>query len=214
MNIGPFAPKPGIKFAPSCDPTRRTSSNSGSSNSGSAAASTTNEEKTAAKALCKNNCAFSHPVLGPSWADPHSQNPQRRPGYACGFAPSDRPNLTPIRARKLRSYFCTDPKAAESVRTAEILLEAGIDINDPAFTEGNWKATPLWYAIAWGENIALARYLLQDPLSTTFPDERHSEAERRFLTVGMSVRERLLVVAHPDEDDIDSNHRREEDHAT
>ena len=52
-------------------------------------------------------------------------------------------------------------KPAKSIRTAEVLLDAGIDINQPSSTEGTWKATPLWYAIAWGENTALAKYLLR-----------------------------------------------------
>ena len=52
-------------------------------------------------------------------------------------------------------------KAADSIKTAEVLLRRGLDINHEAFTEGNWKATPLWYAIARGENLALAEYLLK-----------------------------------------------------
>ena len=49
----------------------------------------------------RNNFPFSHPIFGPSWADPQAQNPQRSPGYACGFAFSDQPNLTQIWARNL-----------------------------------------------------------------------------------------------------------------
>jgi len=40
-----------------------------------------------------------------------------------------------------------------------------------------------------------------DPLSSTFPDDGHSQAEQRFLTVGRSVRGSVLVVAHTEEDD-------------
>ena len=50
---------------------------------------------------------------------------------------------------------------ADSVRTADVLLSAGIDINQEAFREHNWKATPLWYAVSRGENLQLARHLLQ-----------------------------------------------------
>ena len=39
---------------------------------------------------------------------------------------------------------------------------------------------------------------LEDPLSTTFPDEDHSHDEQRFITIGMSKLGRLLVVAHAD----------------
>lgn len=51
-----------------------------------------------------------------------------------------------------------DPAGA--VPLAAALLEFGIDVNAAAFTEGTWRATPLWYAVARGNNIALARYLL------------------------------------------------------
>lgn len=46
-----------------------------------------------------------------------------------------------------------------------------------------------------------AATVLEDPLSTTFPDEAHSEGEMRFVTVGVSQRGRLLVVAHTERND-------------
>ena len=46
-----------------------------------------------------------------------------------------------------------------------------------------------------------AATVLEDPLSTTFPDEEHSTVERRFVTVGASSRGRLLVVAHTEWND-------------
>ena len=46
-----------------------------------------------------------------------------------------------------------------------------------------------------------AATVLEDPLSTTFPDEAHSEGEIRFVTVGVSQRGRLLVVAHTERND-------------
>jgi ankyrin repeat protein len=52
-------------------------------------------------------------------------------------------------------------KAASSTRTCDALLEAGLDLNREAFSEGSWKATPLWYAVSRGENRALARHLLE-----------------------------------------------------
>lgn len=42
---------------------------------------------------------------------------------------------------------------------------------------------------------------LDDTLSTTFPDDEHSSVEPRFLTIGMSSRRRILVVAHSGDDD-------------
>ena len=53
------------------------------------------------------------------------------------------------------------PKAKDSIRTAEVLLAHGLDIDREAFTEGTWKATPLWYAVGRGRNLALAEYLLK-----------------------------------------------------
>ena len=52
-------------------------------------------------------------------------------------------------------------KAAESIKVAEVLLDAGIAINQEAFSEGKWKATPLWYAVGRGRNLGLAEYLLK-----------------------------------------------------
>ncbi len=51
--------------------------------------------------------------------------------------------------------------AADSIKTAGVLLDASIDINREAFTEGEWKATPLWYAVSRGKNLKLAKYLLE-----------------------------------------------------
>lgn len=51
--------------------------------------------------------------------------------------------------------------AADSIKTAGVLLDASLDVNREAFTEGEWKATPLWYAVGRGKNLALARYLLE-----------------------------------------------------
>jgi ankyrin repeat protein len=50
--------------------------------------------------------------------------------------------------------------ARDSIRLAEVLLSRGLNVNDAAFTEENFKATPLWYAIAFGKNIPLAKLLL------------------------------------------------------
>lgn len=44
-----------------------------------------------------------------------------------------------------------------------------------------------------------AASVLSDTLSTTFPDPQHSFLERRFITVGVSSRQRVLVVSHTEE---------------
>jgi uncharacterized protein len=51
-----------------------------------------------------------------------------------------------------------------------------------------------------GVEFSEAATVFYDSLSTTFPDEDHSELERRFLTVGESFRGRVLVVAHTEEE--------------
>jgi hypothetical protein len=46
-----------------------------------------------------------------------------------------------------------------------------------------------------------AATVLEDVLSTTFPDKAHSTDERRFVTIGASELGRLLVVAHTERND-------------
>jgi hypothetical protein len=49
--------------------------------------------------------------------------------------------------------------------------------------------------------FAEAATVFGDPLSVTVPDPDHSVGEGRFLTIGMSHQQRLVVVAHADRDD-------------
>lgn len=51
---------------------------------------------------------------------------------------------------------------ARALKLAEYLLGVGFDVNAPAFVEGAFQATPLWYAISRGRNLPLARLLLKD----------------------------------------------------
>lgn len=83
-----------------------------------------------------------------------------------GDALDEAPALIGIRDDRGRNWLhlcCAsrlkgDP--ADSIRTADLLLDRGFGLDEPAFTEGKWKATPLWHAIAWGRNLALAAHLL------------------------------------------------------
>ena len=43
-----------------------------------------------------------------------------------------------------------------------------------------------------------AETVFSDPLSLTIPDPVHSTEEDRFVTIGASTRERVLVVVHTD----------------
>lgn len=43
-----------------------------------------------------------------------------------------------------------------------------------------------------------AATIFGDPLAVTFEDPDHSESEHRYVTFGMSVQRRLIVVSHTD----------------
>jgi hypothetical protein len=83
---------------------------------------------------------------------------------------AETPGLIEIRDERGRNWLhvcCSvNPKArglrpGDAVRTADVLLRAGLDIDEPAFREGSWQATPLWCAVARGANLTLARHLLE-----------------------------------------------------
>jgi hypothetical protein len=79
------------------------------------------------------------------------------------------PALKQARDERGRTWLhvacATPPKppaaVAASLATADALIAAGLDISEAAFTEGAWRATPLWCAIGRGRNLALAEHLLQ-----------------------------------------------------
>jgi hypothetical protein len=52
-------------------------------------------------------------------------------------------------------------RAEASVRTAEALIARGLGIEEAAFAEGAWQATPLWFSISRGRNLKLAQRLLE-----------------------------------------------------
>lgn len=54
------------------------------------------------------------------------------------------------------------------------------------------------HGVTFGE----ASTVFGDPLSVTIPDPGHSAGEDRFVTIGLSVNNRLIVVVHTDRDDI------------
>ena len=51
-----------------------------------------------------------------------------------------------------------------------------------------------------GVSFEEATTVFSDPLSLTITDPDHSEAERRFVDVGLSHRSRLLVVSYTERD--------------
>ena len=53
-----------------------------------------------------------------------------------------------------------------------------------------------------GVSFREAGSVLGDPQSVTVPDPLHSEREDRLITIGESLRGRLLVVAHTERGDV------------
>ena len=48
-----------------------------------------------------------------------------------------------------------------------------------------------------------AQTVFADPFLVTFPDEFHSESEDRFISIGMSTRDRVLLVVHTERHEVD-----------
>ena len=64
---------------------------------------------TFAKGSRRNNLAFWHLRFTPSSAAPQSRNPQRRPGYACGFAQSFAAKSGPNLCANSTKLFLREP---------------------------------------------------------------------------------------------------------
>lgn len=83
-----------------------------------------------------------------------------------------RPGLLGQRDDRGRNWLhlaCMTPGEPEaSIRTADTLIALGLGIDDAAFTEGEWSATPLWHAIAHGRNLPLAEHLLKRGANPNF----------------------------------------------
>ena len=80
----------------------------------------------------------------------------------------ERPDLLGHREERAKNWLhvlCSTRlkgrKPAASIKTADVLLAHGIDVHAHAFTEGSWKATPVWWCVSWGRNLALAEHLLK-----------------------------------------------------
>ena len=51
-----------------------------------------------------------------------------------------------------------------SIRTADVLLTHGVDLRDYALTEGRWRATPVWYCVAFGSAARQALTFVREAL--------------------------------------------------
>jgi len=88
---------------------------------------------------------------------------------AVGAGLDESPNLLAWRDEWGRHWLhlcCAQPvendagRAEASIRTADALIARGFGVDDAAFTEGAWRATPLWFSVARGRNLRLAAHLL------------------------------------------------------
>ena len=131
-------------------------------------------------------------------------------GVAAGL--DARPDLLGVRDDRGRTWLhliAAQPakgdtaRQASSAEMAKALLARGLDINDAAFTEGpngEWHATPLWFAVSRGENLTLARFLLEqgcDPDHSLFAAawNRDVPAIRLLREFGAPVRDEMFLEA-------------------
>jgi uncharacterized protein len=119
---------------------------------------------------------------------------------AVGAALAESPQLLGVRDERGRTWLhicCATPAKSPadieaSTRTADVLIAAGLDIGDAAFTEDAWRATPLWCAIGRGRNLALAEHLLKlgcDPEHSLWAaaGRRDHDAVRLLVRYGATV---------------------------
>ena len=73
----------------------------------------------------------------------------------------------------------------------------------PELPEGfEWDSEKRWSNLAkHGVDFLEAATVFGDPLSLTAPDPDHSAGEHRYVTMGMSHLQRILVVAHTEDHD-------------
>jgi uncharacterized protein len=85
-----------------------------------------------------------------------------------------------------------DPRP--SIRTADVLVARGIDVQDHAFTEGRWRATPVWYCVSYGRNLKLAEHLMKRGASPQYSlyaaaYNRDTDAIRLLVRYGADIEE-------------------------
>jgi hypothetical protein len=84
--------------------------------------------------------------------------------------------------------------AKPSIRTADVLIARGIDLHAHAFTEGAWRATPVWYSVSFGRNLKLAEHLMKrgaSPQHSLYAAayNRDADAIRLLVRYGADIEE-------------------------
>lgn len=111
---------------------------------------------------------------------------------------AERPDLKNVHDERGRNWLhlaCMAPGDDEAcIRTADVLLELGFGIDAAAFTEGSWRATPLWHVVSRGRNLRLAEHLLKlgaDPNYCLFAAVWNEDVEaiRLLLRHGADIEE-------------------------
>jgi hypothetical protein len=114
---------------------------------------------------------------------------------------NEKPELIGFRDDRGRNWLhicCATPvdgrHSTASIRTADVLLARGIELKDHAFTEGRWRATPVWYCIAFGRNLALAEHLMKLGASSQYSlyaaaYNRDADAIRLLVHYGADIEE-------------------------
>src|SRR5262249_36570030 len=114
---------------------------------------------------------------------------------------SEKPQLVTHRDERGRNWLhvcCAtsldgrDPRP--SIRTADVLLAHGIDVQAHAFTEGRWRATPVWYCVSFGRNLKLAEHLIKRGASPQYSlyaaaYNRDADAIRLLVRYGADIEE-------------------------
>lgn len=105
----------------------------------------------------------------------------------------EKPQLVTHRDERGRNWLhlcCAAPldgrAPTSSIRTADILLAHEIDVREYAFTEGRWRATPVWYCIAFGRNLDLAEHLMKlgaSPQYSLYAAAYNRDTEAIYLLV-------------------------------
>lgn len=114
---------------------------------------------------------------------------------------TEKPQLVAHRDERGRNWLhicCATPldgrDPTSSIRTADVLLTHGISVRDHAFTEGRWRATPVWYSVAFGRNLRMAEHLMKrgaSPQHSLYAAayNRDTDAIRLLVRYGADVEE-------------------------